>query len=260
MKIKALQSISWRKLGYAFCAVLFLYAVLVSGQRQMKKDCKVMDVEIVNSIENHFIDREDVEKAVARGHNDLVFNRLYDSINLRKVETRIEKLEYVKNAEVSRDLRGNLKVSVELYKPIARIIKDGLNDLYLCEDGHIVPLSDQFTARVLTIDGSGTEALIHKKPEEDSARKVLMEFLGFVSRDAMWQKMITHVTINQDWSLMLSPQIGEQQIDFGDPSAFENKFALLETFYQKIIPSKGWSAYKKVTLKYNGQIICEKTS
>jgi cell division protein FtsQ len=53
------------------------------------------------------------------------------------------------------------------------------------------------------------------------------------------------------------PQVGGQLIEFGKPENLELKFKKLRIFYKEILPEKGWNAYERVNLEYEGQIIAE---
>jgi cell division protein FtsQ len=37
----------------------------------------------------------------------------------------------------------------------------------------------------------------------------------------------------------------------------EAKFKKIKIFYKEILPAKGWDTYRKVSVKYRNQIICE---
>ncbi|MEJ0057825.1 MAG: hypothetical protein WDN75_20560 [Bacteroidota bacterium] len=51
------------------------------------------------------------------------------------------------------DHKGNLIVSVELRRPIARIVQEDAPDAYISEEGIIMSVSEKFTSRVMIISG-----------------------------------------------------------------------------------------------------------
>jgi len=55
-----------------------------------------------------------------------------------------------------------------------------------------------------------------------------------------------------------SSDLGNHTIVFGSADQIENKFEKLKTFYIKGLNAVGWEQYKKINLKYEGQIVAEK--
>jgi cell division protein FtsQ len=47
------------------------------------------------------------------------------------------------------------------------------------------------------------------------------------------------------------------EIIFGDLNDWESKLKKLEIVYRHILPRKGWNTYKKITLRYHQQVVCE---
>jgi cell division protein FtsQ len=50
--------------------------------------------------------------------------------------------------------------------------------------------------------------------------------------------------------------LGDQRIEFGTAENYEAKFNKLKMFYNKVL-SQDWSRYKKISIKYQDQIVCE---
>ena len=58
--------------------------------------------------------------------------------------------------------------------------------------------------------------------------------------------------------ILLIPKVGNHTIVFGSADHIEDKFETLKTFYLKGLNAVGWDQYKKINLKYEGQIVAEK--
>jgi len=249
----------WSQAG--LCLILLIGLWSFAGKRQRSRVINKIDISIENSLENHFVDAEEIGNAIGIGPNNLVYMRWFDSISLKKIERRIERIEFVKSAQASHDLEGNLFIKVKLVKPIARIVNGGSdNDRYLGGDGEILPTSEKYVSKVVTIDGPGSRKLIYRHQKADSTISQLTSMLQFIETNAFWKAQIAHITLSEKNELTLIPEVGDHQIEFGTATDVEEKFKKLEAFYQKIIPVKGWKAYNKVSIKFKNQIVCQKSS
>jgi len=179
------------------------------------------------------------------------------AINLVALENRIKQYNFVEDCQVSRDLKGTLVIKVSQRKPVARVMRNKGGSYYLSNEGKMIPTSDKFTARVLIITGAGTDSLSNLDTLVQPYGKALVEVLNYIDKDPFWKAQIAQIDIDKDMHLTLYPTVGEQVIEFGEPADIEKKFQRLALFYDKIVPAKGWMAYRKVKLGFNNQIVCE---
>src|SRR5690606_27493015 len=84
----------------------------------------------------------------------------FDQLHLKEIEERVKGHRFVKDAEVYKDLQGNLVVKVFQNIPMARVVQSDGPDAYVSTDGRILPVSDKFTARVMVIGGEYTRYLV----------------------------------------------------------------------------------------------------
>lgn len=230
-------------------------------KRQQSRVVNSIRIQIENEAENHFVDAEEIEKAISVGKNNLVYMRWMDSVSLARLERRIEKIEFVRNAEVQLDLNGNLKVDVRLVKPVARIIAGGSDfDRYIGSEGEVLPTSEKYASKVITIDGPGSRKMAYEGFMSDSSCRAVLDLLRYIQEDKFWKAQITHMFIAKDMQISLYTQVGGQEIEFGPAADPELKFEKLMAFYEKIVPSRGWNAYRKVSVKFRNQIVCQKSS
>ena len=57
---------------------------------------------------------------------------------------------------------------------------------------------------------------------------------------------------------MMVSKLGDNIIELGNTEDLDSKFGNLWTFYRKGMPRAGWETYKKISLKYKGQVVCTK--
>lgn len=241
---------------FLFAGVIFFLISFV-GRRQATRACKKIEVRIENQLENHFVDENDVLALLSAGQNDMLTGKRYNEIDLKTLEKEIKKNKFVNNVQISHDFAGNMLVEVAQARPVARVLRNRGRDAYLGSSGEILPISPRYTARVLLLEGPGARRLTTVSLKDDSTGKALFQLVEFINKSPFWQKMITHLYIDEYEEITMYPQIGKQVIDFGTAENFENKFRKLNTFYTKIVPAKGWNRYSKITVKYQEQIICE---
>jgi cell division protein FtsQ len=230
-------------------------------KRQQSRVVNSIRIEIENEAENHFVDDAEVENAISVGKNNMVYMRWLDSVSLDKLERRVEQIPFVKKAEVSMDLTNNLHVQVELVKPVARVLAGGSDfDRYIGSDGEVLPTSEKYTSKVITVDGPGSRKMAYAGFMADSNCRAILSLLKTIHEDKFWSAQITHMTIDKDYQITLSTQVGGQEIEFGPPSDPAVKLEKLMAFYEKIVPTRGWNAFRRVSVKFRNQIVCQKTS
>jgi len=93
----------------------------------------------------------------------------------------------------------------------------------------------------------------------DSSCRAVLDLLKFIQEDKFWKAQITHMHIAKDMQVSLFTQVGGQEIEFGPATDPELKFEKLMAFYEKVVPARGWNAYRKVSVKFRNQIVCQKS-
>ncbi len=235
--------------------LLFLLIGFVS-KKQLDKPFSEVYIDIDYSRGNYFINDEDIRKLINAPGNEVLTGSFAGDINLRNIETKIEKHPFVREAEVFRDLRGNIKAKITQKWPVARIINNGGFGAYITDLGEVIPLSDNYTARVVLVklpSGKKYKTSIL----EDEQGKGLFELVNYLEGNKFWKAQIAEIALDRKGELTLYPQVTSQYIEFGKAEDIETKFSKLHIFYTKILPEKGWNSYDKVNVKYKDQIVCE---
>ena len=140
-----------------------------------------------------------------------------------------------------------LKTVVKQRKPIARIISES-NSYYIDRQGVKVPLSDNYSARVLLVSGI--------KNEEDV--KEILPLIKIILKDNFLQKEVVGIEKSDDDEYQFSVRSGNYKIDFGKLTEIDVKFKKLKAFYNKTFRDKTIDNYKIINLKYHNQVVCTK--
>ena len=243
------------KIGAAL-AVLFFF-IGFSERKQGMVAVKDIVIKVENANENQLLDEQDVVDLMQLDQENLKGATL-DRLNMKEIEKRIKSNRFVEDAELYSDLKGNLIVKTILRRPIARIVRNDGPDGYIAEDGTVMRVSDKFTTRVVLLSGTFSRLLLQTDNLNKSIEgKQLMEMLTIIREDEFWRAQIAQLDIDSHARINIFPQVGGQLIEFGTPENLESKFKKLRIFYKEILPLKGWNAYERVNLEYEGQIIAE---
>lgn len=238
------------------CAAGLVTLASFGNARLKSKPCKKISIIIDNEYNNYFISDLEVRNLLTREGTRKLEGMRAEEIDLKNLEMRVKSHKFVKDAQVYRDLEGNISVSIKQNRPIARILHTD-TDVYIDQDGNFLPLSDRFTARVLPVTKSVLAPAFNKEFFQDSVGRAYLQLIDFIEGDNFWRAQIAQMHIDAKGKVVFLPQVGNQNIEFGKPENIEDKFRKLMVFYQKVLPVMGWDRYKRVNVEFHNQIICE---
>lgn len=250
MKLK-----KWVKIATFFLCLAAIVAT--TEKRRSSRVCQHILIDVDNRYENYFVDEEDVQLLMTNAGADHIVGKKYVNLNLKELEQRIETNKYVRKSQVYRDVKGNLLVYAEQNRPLARLLREDAPDAYISDTGEVLPISDKYTARVMLISGPYTAELVRNKISKSEAGLQIFRLIDFISKDEFWKAQIAQMNINGEGDIVLYPQVGKQEIEFGKAENITEKFNKLSVFYEQILPRKGWNFYNRVNLEYQDQIVCD---
>lgn len=256
-----LKRIKWKTVLIVFIWLLSLsgLVVLMSFIEIKKTKNTCTEVKVILPGNQYFIERAEIDEILA-SKNGLLIGRRINNINLQKLENRLKANPFIEYANVFADMNGIIHADVKQRVPVLRVFNIAGQDFYIDQNGLKIPLSDHFTARVLAVNGNITEGFSGKV---DTVRtqlvKDLFKVASFISQDSLWNEQIVQMYVNDKKEIELVPRVGNHKIILGDALDFKDKFRRLLVFYKKAIPNVGWDTYSSINLKFNGQIVCEKS-
>jgi cell division protein FtsQ len=246
-----------KSLIFACCSVVTIAALAgFASSRQNEKKCEKVSINIDNEYNNYFIGEEEVRSLLTREGERRLEGLPNGQIDLKNLEKRIEAHSFVKGADVSRGLDGNIRVHIKQNRPIARIIRPD-QDVYIDEVGNMLPLSDRYTARVIPITKAQPGRPFSRDFFQDSTGQAYLSLLRRVEADQFWKAQLAQMHIDEKGKVIFLPQVGEHNIEFGLPNDTEEKLKKLMVFYKDVLPVMGWDKYRRVNVEYEDQIICE---
>ncbi|MEL6536638.1 MAG: cell division protein FtsQ [Bacteroidota bacterium] len=256
MKWKAINTGLRKTILWSMGGLMLFVSIGFVESRQQTVQINKIDIRIHDQFEHFFLDEKDILLLMTDGGMEPVMGAMYQDMDLKMLEERVEMHKFIRYSEVSKDLQGNLRVDAWQAQPIARIVRPDGVDAYISAEGTILPVLDRYTARTVLISGGLAAELM----KEDLGREhypELLQLLQYLDDDEFWRAQIAQLEIDNNQDIVMYPQVSKQLIEFGPPQDIETKLNKLKIFYQRILPVKGWNAYNRVNLKYQDQIICE---
>lgn len=269
-----MKKINTRKILSLVLWIIGLSGLLASLAFATKKQKEVksenLNVSIVNTNDNLFIDEADI-KLFFKDRKDSILQTSIKNIETTKLEKALNAHPAIENAEVSVDINGDVNVKVKQRTPIVRIMNVDGESYYIDTQSKLMPLSDNYTARVLiatgnifepyaqrytfTVDEIAKHELYSKVSVLDDIYKLTL----YINKDSVLTSLIHQINITKEKEIELFPSIGNQKIIFGDAENIEEKFNKLKLFYTEgLNKTNGWNKYSTINIKYKNQVVCTK--
>ena len=247
----------WKRIltGCAWAISLGGLVVLMSFIEFKKSGvfCKAVKIYIPGN--QYFIDKEEVDNII-NVHKHQLVGRNMESINLHDLEKRLKANPFIESAKVYADMDGIIKVEISQREPVMRVMNQAGQDFYIDQHGLKIPMSSNFTAKVLVANGYIDEAFGNKLDTlHTEIATELYKTAQFINKDSLWSAQITQLYVTQDHEIELIPRIGTNRILLGNADSLENKFHNLLVFYKQALPQVGWDRYKLINIKFANQVV-----
>ena len=247
----------WKPLliGFAWVISLGGLVVLMSFIEIKKSEVVCKDVKVYIPGNQYFIDRDEVDN-ILQVNTHVLIGRKMEDINIHALENRLKANPFIEFAKVYADMDGVINVEISQRQPILRLMNRFDQDFYVDQHGLKIPLSANFTARVLVANGYIDELFAnHVDTLSTVLGMELFKTADYIRKDSLWDAQIGQIYVNKDHEIELIPRVGNNRILLGDADSLDTKFRNLLAFYKKALPQVGWDAYKEINIKYANQVI-----
>ena len=252
-----------KKYTFKKILVVSVWLVLISGTvvlliaaMSKKNNERIAGVEIkISGVQNnYFISKKDVMEMLEKVNKGKLDKSTVNSLDLAAMETRLEKDQWIKRAEIFYDNNNVLQVKITEREPIARIFTISGTSFYIDSSLTRLPLSDKFSARLPVFTGFPTEVRVLKKQDSVllSEVKVLSEYIG---SHPFWMAQIDQIDITPASEFEMIPKLGNQLIRFGDVNNYQEKFNKLLAFYKQVQTRIGWNKYSVLDIRFKNQVV-----
>ncbi len=212
-----------------------------------------VNLEAVSGV--YFVEEKEILTILSSSFPELKKGLPMQEVPLNDIEDRLLGHPFIRTVEASMDQQGIVKLNLTQHEPIARIARPESADGYITKDGLLIATSPTYTSRVLILQGPYISSLMDQGRLD--VLPELMPLIHFIVNDKFWSAQVTELEINGRNDIRIHQQVGKQVIEFGDAKDFESKFNRIGVLYKEILPRKGWDAYKRISVKYKNQIVCE---
>ena len=266
-----------KKLNYKKILITVLWIIAIAGlstslafvaKREDQVKAAQFIVEIHNNEENAFLSESDVIDHLQQSAGKIL-DQPYGSLEIPMLEKILNTHPAVENAEVSATINGDVKVDVWQRKPLMRLINRSGESYYLDSKGKVMPLNENYSARVLLVTGEVEESYARRYQfsVEDISRNKLFSEVSLlddiysigscIAKDSLLSALVHQIYINKDKEFELYPAIGNHKIVFGEAKDVDEKFNKLKLFYTEgLNKSNGWQKYSAINLKYKNLVVC----
>ncbi|MBD79258.1 MAG: hypothetical protein CL840_10085 [Crocinitomicaceae bacterium] len=264
-----------------------------SSEKKGQQSYSDLQISIDQPVQSRFVTKENIRTMFSNlGYG--VENQNINDIDIRQLEVLLSNKPSISKANVYRTISGNVMIQVKEREPIIRIYNRFGESFYLDRKGSLMPLSNQYSARVLVANGeinipystvyvledleerinrifrkSNTSAVQNtgliqqlKVDQEElpgaNQLKELFQLASFIDENPFWRAQISQIYVNANGDFELTPRVGGHSILFGSSAELEEKFEKLMTFYKKGLSRTGWNEYSVINLKYKNQVVCTK--
>jgi len=244
--------------GFLALAVLFVVVLSSAVSHQRQAVCSGTTIQIDTYNGSEFLTVQEIKSRIDYLTGGTAEGTLLSGVDFSALEKDIEKNPYIDNAEVYTDQTHRIVAQIIQRRPIMRVINSDGVSYYVGEKNERIPLHHTFTPHVIVALGN---VELHTDTKRDSTvRNALFNLVNYIRSDDFLNAAIDQVVVLPSNEFDLIPRVGNHVIHFGWPADdVAGKFNRLKTFYKEGLTKVGWEKYKAINLKFDGQVIGERS-
>ncbi|MBP3711202.1 MAG: cell division protein FtsQ [Bacteroidaceae bacterium] len=222
-------------------------AIWKFGGQAEDRTCEGIRVEIIDSIPDGFITDEYVRSILTRNKISPEGMKISE-VSLEQIEQLMLEESHIERASCYYDAAGRLCIKVVPQQPILHVISQKGEDYYLSSTG-LSMSTGTFNVDLCVATGNITKKF---------AAEHLLELARYIHDDLFWSEQIEQIHVVCPEEIELYPRVGQHVIELGSVNGFQEKLGRLRTFYREGLERVGWNKYSKISLAYDGQVVCTK--
>ena len=235
-----------RKSLYVLSIIILLVVLYFLYENQQNQICTFVKIKIEAPEQKELITQEIIKNKLDKLYIGGLSGVPQNSISLLDIEKKLEAIPAIKNAEVSFDLKGELKIDILQHIPLVRIMPPKTASYYLAENLVKIPSKDVDIARVPVVNDFCSPEMIKK----------VYTLSTYVHENAFIDAITEQIFVKKG-DLIIIPKINNQKVVIGDTTNIPEKFEKLIDFYVDGLNHIGWDKYQIINLKYKNQIVCK---
>jgi cell division protein FtsQ len=245
-----------------------LFAASVAGVmgfiyiEQGKQPVKDVIIKIEQKSNKGFLNESIIKNLIS--DYDSLLNKNANQVKPAKIERDILENPFVVSADVFVDIDKNLIINIAEKEALLRVYNRRNDGFYIDQSGNVMPLSTNYTARVMIANGyinvdlNESQLNILDTSYAKTPLPDLYELTKLISRNNFLKAQIGQIYVNSQGEYDLIPQLGNHLIRFGTKENASQKLENLELFYKEALIREGWDKYEVISLKYKNQVVCKR--
>lgn len=201
---------------------------------------------------------KDVRQTLLRAFGNTLEGTELADLEVERIERVLEEDPFVLDAEAFIGQSNTLHVRIRQREPILRILDNNGGNYYLDKDGAKIPVSRNYTARVLVATGNIAPYTADFRDKKRNSLKDVFALANQLRADEIWAYFIQQIHVNNAGEFVLAPLVGDQKILLGSVRNADDKLRRLKIFYKEAMPYAGWRTYEAINLKYTGQVVAKR--
>ncbi len=226
-------------------AVYFIFALVVLNQKDESMVCRHLVVCIDDPMHTGFVTENEV-RAMLISEEEFPEGQSIDSISITRMERVLRSNPYIDEAHVHYTAEGDMVLTLTPRTPVLHVLDAQGRDYYLDNHGDRMPRG-YHTSNLLVLTGH---------VDSIAAGPLYVPVALRLAADSFWTAQVQEMHINHRGDIELTPRVGGHIIELGDTSHLDNKLARMQIFYREAVSRTGWDKYSRISLKYDGQIVC----
>ncbi|WP_276485084.1 cell division protein FtsQ/DivIB [Paraflavitalea pollutisoli] len=241
--------------GWTIVAAGVLVLLVAAIRNRKEKVCAGYEISLAGGDGQWFMNKKEVVEILSNNGSVSLKGRALERFDLRKMEDKLQKNVWIRDAELFFDNNQVLQVKITEREPIARIFTAGGNSFYIDSSCAKLPLSDKVSARLPVFTGFPSDKERFAKSDSLLVQHIKQVSL-FIQHDPFWMAQIAQTDILPDKRFEMMPMVGSHVIEFGDGSDYEKKFGRLLQFYKLVLSKTGMDIYDRLNVQFDRQVVC----
>lgn len=247
-------------LVFTLWTIIGLGTIVLLVAAIQKKDankCTGIEINIKGVSNNFFVDKNDILQTIKEISEGKLVGKRIGSVDLKAMETELQKNTWIKNAQLFFDNNEMLQVNVLEREPVARVFTTSGTTFYIDSTTAMLPLSEKFSARLPVFTSFPSDKKVLLKADSNLLRDMLTISLA-IQKETFNMAMIDQVDITPQRTFVMIPKFGNTLIVFGDGKNAEEKLTKLRLFYKTVIVKAGWNKYSEINVQYSNQVVAKR--
>ncbi len=241
------MKLKYRLLKIVLLVLLLGFLMNFAIKRHNDKNIDEIRIHIGNSDQVRFITNEAVKNIINKSSENGIKATQIKDIDIVKTKNTLRSNPFVSQSNVYVDLDGVVNIMVEQKIPWVRV-RTLKEQFYLDKNGTRFPLSPDFSFPCMMVGGN-------IQPNE---YQKLAEISQLISVDNLFKNHIVAIEKDNKNSYNFLLNMEGVYIEYGELKNNRQKLTNLKEFYNQYLDYTGFDAYKKISLKYDNQIVATK--